>query len=182
MSPASEGQPREGLLVLFAPVLVATRGRSAPGRGSTRACGSRSPARPRPWLPAGTVPVLVVEVVHHLAHQDDQRRVQAQRLLDRALELGDLAQGLVADLAPVGVDLVELVGRRASSRRGLRSSSISVQAAVPEVVWWPANIIEMNMPGDLVGGVAGRAVLVLERGAGCRTGPRSSASAFSRWR
>ena len=23
---------------------------------------------------------------------------------------------------------------------------MSVQAAVPEVVWWPANIMEMNMP------------------------------------
>ena len=23
---------------------------------------------------------------------------------------------------------------------------MSVQAAVPDVVWWPANIIEMNMP------------------------------------
>ena len=29
---------------------------------------------------------------------------------------------------------------------GWRISSIRVQAAVPEVVWWPANIIEMNMP------------------------------------
>ena len=23
---------------------------------------------------------------------------------------------------------------------------MSVQAAVPDVVWWPANIMEMNMP------------------------------------
>ena len=29
---------------------------------------------------------------------------------------------------------------------GFRSSSMSVQAAVPDVVWWPANIIEMNIP------------------------------------
>ena len=29
---------------------------------------------------------------------------------------------------------------------GCFSSSIRLHAAVPEVVWWPANIIEMNIP------------------------------------
>ena len=29
---------------------------------------------------------------------------------------------------------------------------MSVHAAVPDVVWWPANIMEMNMPVIIVGG------------------------------
>ena len=32
------------------------------------------------------------------------------------------------------------------ARMGCLSSSMRVQAAVPEVVWCPANIIEMNIP------------------------------------
>ena len=58
----------------------------------------------------------------------------------------DLAQRLVAHLAAVGVERVELVAHAASIAPGLRSSSISVHAAVPDVVWCPANIIEMNIP------------------------------------
>ena len=57
-----------------------------------------------------------------------------------------LAQRLVADLAPVGVELVELARRRRVMTSGWRSSSISVQDAAVEVVWCPANIIEMNIP------------------------------------
>ena len=53
---------------------------------------------------------------------------------------------LVADLLAVGVELVELGGDPGQSSSGWRSSSMSVHAAVPDVVWWPANIIEMNMP------------------------------------
>ena len=37
--------------------------------------------------------------------------------------------------------------RRTSAKTsGWRSSSMRVQAAVPDVVWWPANIVEMNSP------------------------------------
>ena len=62
------------------------------------------------------------------------------------LELRDLAQRLVAHLAPVGVERVDLRRAPSSIAPGLRSSSISVHAAVPDVVWCPANIIEMNIP------------------------------------
>ena len=43
-----------------------------------------------------------------LAEHEDQRRVEAQGLLDRRLQPGDLAQGLVADVVAVGEQLVEL--------------------------------------------------------------------------
>ena len=84
----------------------------------------------------------------HPQHQDE-RRVQAQRLLDGRLEPRHLPQRLVAHLLAVRVELVELGHAPPASASGWRSSSISVQAAVPEVVWWPANIIEMNMPVTL---------------------------------
>ena len=72
--------------------------------------------------------------------------MQPQRLLERGLELRDLPQRLEGHLDAVGVEVVELAAVTDAITSGWRSSSIIVQAAVPELVWCPANIIEMNMP------------------------------------
>ena len=41
---------------------------------------------------------------------------------------------------------VELLDHALHLSRGSRSSSTSVQAAVPALVWWPANMVEIRMP------------------------------------
>ncbi len=71
--------------------------------------------------------------------------MEAQGLLDRRLEEGHGPQGLVADLGAVGVELGQLLVDPGHDV-GVAEHSIRVQAAVPDVVWCPANIIEMNMP------------------------------------
>ncbi len=90
--------------------------------------------------------------------------MQAQRLLDRALEHGDLAQRLVARRR----------GRRRRARRARRRTRASALGMAQqldqrprrrcvEVVWCPANIIEMNMPVIVVGAEARRPSALLMR-------------------
>ena len=69
-------------------------------------------------LPAAMRNSADVEVLLGHPQQQDERRVQAQRLLDGRLEVRDLAQGLEADLRAVGVELVELGVDRGAARRG----------------------------------------------------------------
>ena len=104
---------------------------------------------------------VVLEVVDDLAHQDDQRRVQSQRLLDAGLELRDLAQRLVAHLAPVGVERVDLpahplhrarVAQQLDQRPGRRARRGVVAREHHRD----------EHPGDLVDRVARRAVGVAD--------------------
>ena len=150
-------------------VVVARRRGSGTGRsasGSANACGiavGHRRARRRPACRPGSCSPRPRTGVLATPQQEDERRVQAQRLLDGRLEPRDLAQGLVGDLAAAR--------RRARRSRpppsaitsGLRSSSMSVHAAVPEVVWCPANIIEMNMPVMMSALNCSDAVVVLDR-------------------
>ena len=53
-----------------------------------------------------------LEVLLGHPEQQDERRVQAQGLLDGRLEVGHLPEGLVADLGAVGVELDELAVHR----------------------------------------------------------------------
>ena len=52
--------------------------------------------RNRNEFPSRHRPSLVVEVAHHLAHQDDQRRVQSQGLHDRMFEARIRARGSIS--------------------------------------------------------------------------------------
>jgi hypothetical protein len=71
--------------------------------------------------------------------------MEPQRLLDGGLGAGHLAQRLVATERPSAYSSSSSA-TTAAIASGLRSSSMSVHDSVVEVVWWPANIIEMNMP------------------------------------
>ena len=114
----AEGDPAEALAVLLASGEVAL-GQVALRVGEVLGHAVRHRRRRRHQVTRGHGIALVVEVAHHLAHQDDERRVEAQRLLQRALEQRDLAQRLVADVAPVGEQLVELGGHLAVPLRVL---------------------------------------------------------------
>jgi hypothetical protein len=90
VAPGTEGNPREALAVfvpLFAVALriVAVRLRKALGH-AVRNCG-----RYRHQLAGRDREALVVEVEDHLPHQEDQRRVQPEALLDPGFEDRDLA-------------------------------------------------------------------------------------------
>ena len=90
--------------------------------------------------------VLVDEVLLRHAHQHEQRRVQAQRLLDRVLGDGELAQRRVAHRRAVAEDAIDLGDHALRGSRGFCSSSISVHAVVTELVWCPANMPASSMP------------------------------------
>ena len=53
---------------------------------------------------------LDLELVLGHPHQDDQRRVQPQRLLDNVLQQRNLAQRMKTHLLTVGVEIVEFAG------------------------------------------------------------------------
>ncbi len=100
-----------------------------------------------------------LEVLLGHPEQQDQRRVEAQGLLDRRLQVGHLAQGLVADLGPAGVQLVQLavdgrqlvgVGQQLDQRPGRRARGGVVAGEHHRD----------EHAGDLVGREAVRAVLV----------------------
>ena len=109
MATAAEGHVGEGVLR----VLLARRGEAvgieALRLGEAGGIEVRERRRHRDDRALRHHVARVVEVDERGARQPDQRRVQAQRLLHRVLELRDLAQRLVADLAAVGVDAVELL-------------------------------------------------------------------------
>jgi hypothetical protein len=89
----AERDPRHHVAVLFASLGI-TRRVEAVGVGEHLGHPVRDRGRDRDQLARRHGVAVVVEVVDDLAHQDDQRRVQTQRLLDPGLELGDLAQRL----------------------------------------------------------------------------------------